>query len=252
VSPLIISLMVFGFLFIGALFGMFIRPALPAAHLNEDTKDVIRLSMSLIATLAALVIGLLIASAKSSYDAKNTQIKLITANVILVDNFLEQLGSDARSARDLLRKTIDPMIDRIWSDSTSMKVAPFAESKEAQATYISVQKIPTSNESQSSTKARIIQIIADLSQARLALFTQADTSISTPFLAIVVFWLVIIFTSFSLFVRPNPIVIVTLFVCTLSASAAIFLILEMDRPFSGLMAISAEPLHHALAPLSPQ
>lgn len=250
-SALTISIIIFTLIFAGALFSMFIRTILPPDHLSEDTKDVMRLSMALIATLAALVVGLLIASAKSSYDAKNTQVKQITANIILVDHLLEQYGSGARFARELLRKTIDPMVDRIWSDSAPATAAPFAESQEAQAVYENIQMLSPSNESQNALKAQAMQVMTGLAQARLSLFTQADTSISTPFLVIVVFWLVIIFASFSLFAHPNPIVILTLLVCTLSASAAIFLILEMDRPFSGLMAISAAPLHHALAPLSP-
>jgi hypothetical protein len=97
----------------------------------------------------------------------------------------------------------------------------------------------------------VLNAVGNLSQARLSLFTQSNDAIPTPFLAILIFWLAIIFTSFGLFVRPNRIVIVTFFVGGLSVASAIFLILEMGQPFTGLMQISSEAPRQALAPLSP-
>src|SRR5216683_7808365 len=78
----------------GVLFGMFLRKALPEHHLSGDAKDVVRLGTGLIGTIAALVLGLLIGSAKSSYDTQSTQIKQLTANIILLDRFLEEYGPE--------------------------------------------------------------------------------------------------------------------------------------------------------------
>jgi hypothetical protein len=117
---------VFAFVFCGALLGMYVRTTLPEGHLRDDVKDVVRLSTGLIGTIAALVLGLLIASAKSSYDARNTQIKQITSNVILLDTLLEQFGPDARDLRVMLRGAIGPLVDRIWAEGDNDKSAPFA------------------------------------------------------------------------------------------------------------------------------
>lgn len=250
-SALAISAIAFAFVFAGALLGMYIRNALPEGHLREDVKDVVRLSTGLIGTIAALVLGLLIASAKSSYDAKNTQIKQVTSNVIVLDTLLEQYGPDARNLRVNLRSAIGPLVDRIWNEGGNDKSAPFVATAEAQAFVKKVQELELNNEAKRVLQARVINSIADLSQSRLALFAQAHDSIPVPFLAILIFWLAIIFVSFGLFVQPNRIVIVTFFVGALSVSAAIFLILEMDRPFAGLLQISSEPLRHALASLPP-
>jgi len=250
-SPLAISAVVFPFIFGGALLGMLLRAILPKAHLSADAKDVVRLCMGLIATIAALVLGLLIASGKTSYDAKNTKIKEITVNVILIDNFLEEYGVDALPARRLLRATIGPALGRIWTEGDLTNSAPFEASPESKTFYQAIQKLAPGNDAQRSIQARVLALSTDLAQARLSLFTQAGNSIPTPFLAILAFWLAMIFASFSLFIRAGPIVIAALFVCALSATGAIFLILEMDRPFSGLLAISREPLRHALAPLPP-
>ena len=112
-SALVISLIAFACIFGGALLGMYVRNVLPEHHLREDVKDIVRLSTGLIGTIAALVLGLLIASAKSSYDARNTEIKQITSNIILLDALLEQYGPDARNLRVILRGGVGPMADRI-------------------------------------------------------------------------------------------------------------------------------------------
>jgi hypothetical protein len=243
-------LIAFALVFGGALMGIQVRNSLPEGHLAPDVKDVIRLSTGLIGTIAALVLGLLIASAKSSYDARDTQVKQITANVILLDTLLEQYGLEARNLRVILRGAVGPMADRVWNEGGNDKSSAFAATAEALAFVKKVQELEPNNDAKRALQARVLNAIADLSQSRLALFAQAHDSIPVPFLAILIFWLAIIFVSFGLFVQTNPTVIVTFFVGALSVSCAIFLILEMDQPFAGLMQISSEPLRHALAPLA--
>ena len=248
-GALAVSLIAFSIVFGGALLGMYVR--LPEGHLREDVKDVIRLSMGLIGTIAGLVLALLISSAKSSYDASNTQIKQITSNIIFLDILLEQYGPEARDLRVALRDAIPPTVDRIWNErNNGNKSEPFVATAEAMAFIKKVQELKPNNEAKRDLQARMLSALADSQQLRFELFAQAHDSISIPFLVILIFWLTIIFASFGLFSRPNPIVIVTFFVGALSVSGAIFLILEMDRPFAGLLQISSEPLRHALAPLA--
>ena len=249
-SALLISIITFALVFGGALLGMYFRNALSDDHLRDDVRDVIKLSTGLIGTIAALVLGLLIASAKSSYDARSTQIKQITANIILLDSLLEQYGPDARQLRVILRNGVPQLVDRIWNEGDRVNTGPFAATAAAQAFLNKIQELEPNNDSKRALKARVLSAAADLAQARLSLFVQHD-SIPAPFLAILIFWLTMIYGSFGLFVRPNPIVILTFFVGTLSVSASIFLILEMDQPLAGLLQISSEPLRHALAPLAP-
>jgi hypothetical protein len=246
---MVVSLIALAVILGGALVGM----ALPGHHLTEDTKDVVRLGTGLVGTIAALVLGLLIASAKSSYDTQNSQVRQITANIILVDLLLEQYGSEARMARDLLRRAVSPLVDRIWHEgsSQSAKDAPFEGNRAAEAAYAAIQELSPQNDAQRSIKARALQISTDAAQTRLLLFTQAGNSIPMPFLAVLVLWLTIIFASFGLFSRLNPTAVAVLFVCALSASGAIFLILELGQPFEGLLQISSAQLRSALAPLGP-
>jgi hypothetical protein len=249
VRPLIISAVAFALVLGGGLLGMYFRKVLSADHLRDDVKDVVRLSTGLIGTIAALVLGLLIASAKNSYDARVTQFKQITANVILLDLLLEQYGPDAGNLRGMLRIGLPVMVERITNEGRSGKPVAFETTMEAQHFVNRIQELKPNTEAQHALQTRIINAAIQLAQSRLALFTQSHDSIPAPFLTILVFWLAIIFASFGLFVRPVPIVIVTFVVGALSVSGALFLVLEMDQPFAGMFQIPTEPLNNALAPL---
>lgn len=247
--PLVISAIAFALVSGGALLGTYFRKIVSADHLRDDVKDVVRLSTGLIATIAALVLGLLIASAKSSYDARVTQFKQMTVNVILLDLLLEQYGPDAQNLRTMLRIGVPLIVERITNEGRSGKAVPFETTSEAQRFVNRIQELKPNSEAQHALQARIINAAIQLAQSRLALFTQSHDSIPAPFLTILVFWLAIIFASFGLFVRPVPVVVVTFVVGALSVSGALFLILEMDQPFEGMFQISTETLTNALAPL---
>jgi hypothetical protein len=237
----------------GALLGMLLRNTLPGHHLSSDAKDVVRLGTGLIGTIAALVLGLLIASAKSSYDTQSTQIKQMTANIVLLDNLMMQYGPETDTVRNLMRRGVVVLADRMWRENSSdlAKTGPFEADAGTEAFYAKLQQLSPRNDVQRSLQARAIQISTDVAQARLLLFAQTTNSIPMPFLVVLIFWLTIIFASFSLFARPNAIVIGSLLIFALSAAGAIFLVLELGQPFVGLMQISSAPLRDALAPLSP-
>jgi len=235
----------------GALLGMFLRSTLAEHHLSTDAKDVVRLGTGLIGTIAALVLGLLIGSAKSSYDTQSTQIKQMTANIVLLDRFLEEYGPETGAVRNLLRRGVVILADRMWRENNSdlAKAAPFEASAASEAFYLKLQELSPQNDFQRSLQARAIQLSTDIAQTRLLLFAQMGNSIPMPFLVVLIFWLTIIFASFSLFAQPNAIVIGSLFIFALSAAGAIYLVLELGQPFAGLMQISSAPLRNALVPL---
>ena len=235
----------------GTFFGMFLRNRLPEHHLSAATKDVVRLGTGLIGTIAGLVLGLLIASANSTFQTQSTQVQQLTANIVLLDRTLAQYGPETDLARNLLRRGVASMADRIWREngSTSGKVAPFEASAAALSLYDEILKLSPRNETQRSLQARALDTVQDLGKTRLLLFAEAGMAIPIPFLVVLISWLTIIFASFSLFADNNGTTIVALGIFAVSASAAIFLILELSQPFTGLMTISSEPLRNALAPL---
>src|SRR5205814_4668626 len=170
----------------GALLGMF----LPGHHLSTDDKDVVRLGTGLIGTIAALVLGLLIGSAKSSYDTQGTQVKQLTANIILLDRFLEEYGPETVALRNLMRRGVTILADRMWreNNSESAKAVPFAASTEADTFYLKLQELSPKNDFQRSLQARAIQVGTDIAQTRLLLFAQMGNSIPMPFLVVLIFW----------------------------------------------------------------
>jgi Protein of unknown function (DUF4239) len=241
----IIFLLTLGGIFLGTL----LRRILPKHHLSEDAQNVVRLGVGLIATIAALLLGLLIAAAKGSFDTQNTQVKQITADLILLDNILAQYGPEARPIRTQMRGTIGPFADQLWREKQARVAVPFETNVAAEKVYLEIQGLSPQNDLQRSLQSRAAQLSNDLAQARLLLFVESDSLIPTPFLAILAFWLVIIFASFSLFSPLNVTVFTCLSLFALSAACAIFLILELSRPFTGLLAISSAPLRNALGPL---
>jgi hypothetical protein len=244
-------LIAFACVFGGTFLGMLLRKRLPGHHLSGDTKDVVRLGTGLIGTIAALVLGLLIASANSTYETQSGQVKQLTANIVLLDRTLAQYGLETDSLRNLLRHAVATLADRIWSEngSDSEKVEAFEASASALSFYDEILKLSPRSEAQRSLQARAIDTSNDLAKTRLLLFAKAGGSIPMPFLVVLISWLTIIFASFSLFADNNATTIAALGLFALSASASIFLILELSQPFTGLMMISSAPLRNALAPL---
>ena len=248
---LLISLLVFAVIFGGALAGAAVRPFLSEQHLHSDSRDVVRMATGLIGTLAALVLGLLIASAKGTYDQKTSQVRQLTATIILLDDLLAQYGPEAVHLRNLLRQGIQPLANRIWHEGEAPTAKPvrFETTAESSAFENELEQLSPANDAQRSLKSRAIQAFTEAAQTRLQLFTQAGGSIPVPFLVILVFWLSAIFVSFTLFAQTNLIVMASLFVGALSFAGAIFLVLELGDPFAGLMGISSATLRGALLPL---
>lgn len=252
-SPLLMSLIVLACVFGGALLGMFLRNRLPKHHLTGATKDVVRLGTGLIGTIAALVLGLLIGSANGTHQTQSSQVQQLTASIVVLDRILAEYGPETNAARNLLRRAAAALASRVWREngSNSVRDEPFEASAASLSLYDAILKLSPQNDAQSSLKARAIAAAEDLARTRLLLFAETGRVIPVPFLVVLVSWLAIIFASFSLFADNNATTIVALGIFALSASAAIFLILELSEPFTGLMVISSEPLRSALAPLSP-
>jgi hypothetical protein len=248
-----ISLLVFAIIFGGALLGVLLRPLLSERHLQPDSKEIVKMATGLIGTLAALVLGLLIASAKSSFDQKTNQVRQMTATIILLDDLLAQYGPEAVPLRTRLRQSIPPLADRIWHEQEvpAGKNVHFESTAQSLTFENELERLTPNNDAQRSLQSRAVAAFTEGAQTRLLLFAQAGGSIPAPFLTILVFWLSAIFVSFTLFAQTNLVVMASLFLCALSFAGAIFLVLELDNPFTGLMGISSATLRGALLPLNP-
>lgn len=241
-----IAVLAFACFFGAALLGMRLRTALPEHHLSADNKDAIRIGMGLVATMAALVLGLLISSTKGAYDTERAEVTQMASKIIYLDRLLSSYGPDAAVTRELLRQAAVGSIKRMWPAQQNAHGPVAAGATLTEALPQSIQQLPAQDDMQRSLKAQAVSIASDLGQMRWLLFEQRESSISMPLLIVVTAWLTIIFASTGLFARLNGTVTVALMLAALSVAGAIFLVLELDTPFDGLIQISSEPMLSAL------
>jgi hypothetical protein len=249
VSSLIIGLISAGSIFGGALLGMWLRKILPERHLDDASKDTVKLGAGLLATLSALVLGLLISSAKSSFDAMNAGIAQAGAKVLLADHLLADYGPETKAVREQLRNIVASSIDRIWPEEkgkTGGWRAVESLDDEGKLYKDKLRELTPTNDFQKSRLAQALQISDDVLQTRLLLLEGQQTNLPTTFIVVLIFWLTGLFVSFGLFAPSNGVVMTVLLVCALSVASAIFLILEMNRPLDGFIKASNAPLRKAV------
>jgi hypothetical protein len=248
-TSITISLIVFGCVFGGALLGLLLHPVLRPHHLSNESKDIVKLGMGLVGTMAALVLGLLVASAKGAYDTQGAELTQLAANVALLDRVLAHYGPETKEVRDLLRDAVTRVVNQVWpKDGASDAPAP-PRSSGGDIVYDKIQGLSPKNDTQRSLQSQALSIAMDAGKLRQLMFAQATAAVSIPVLVVLVLWLTVIFMSFGLFAPFNAIVVSSLLVSALSVSGAIFLILEMYTPYSGVIAISGAPLQATLAQL---
>jgi hypothetical protein len=232
---------------IGAvLLGSRIRRRLPEHHLGGDTKDTVKLAMGLVATMSALVLGLLVSSAKTSYDNTRGQVIQMAAKISFLDRLLEDYGPEANDVRSQIRALVEEGVRQMWPSTAERAANLNPNIRGGDALYAAIQRLSPKDDVQHSLKSQASALVLDLGQSRTMLRAQSVPSISKPLLIVVVGWLMVIFLSFSLLAPPNATAILALMVAALSVGGAILLILELDHPFGGLIQISSEPLLNVL------
>lgn len=246
----VICLSVFGGVFGAALVAMRLRAALPQGHLSEVTKDTVKLAMGLVATMTALVLGLLVASTKASYDTQKNELTEMAGKIIYLDRLLVGYGPESAPARKLLRHAVERVIRRMWPDEKAGSVSPPDPTVGGTDTVTdAIYQLAPQTDAQRAAKSEAQQLIGEVGQMRWLLFEQEDSSISMPMLGIVICWVAMLFVSFGLFAPANGTAVSALLVAALSVSGAIFLILELDHPFDGVIHISSQHMRASLAHL---
>ncbi|MGC2735444.1 MAG: hypothetical protein WA212_16240 [Candidatus Acidiferrales bacterium] len=240
-----ISLITFMIICGGAVLGMALPSILPQHSLDADSRDAVKLGMALVSTMVALVLGLLIGSAKSSLDTQNAELTEMSSRIVLLDRLLALYGPETKEARDDLRGYIARVLDMVSTkeaDGTS-GVDLFPDNK---SLYDEIEKLSPKDDAQSSIKIQALSILLSLGQTRWLIAAQSVNSVPLPLLIVLTFWLAIVFTSFGLFAPRNATVVVSLLISALSVSGAIFLIVQMYSPYAGLIRVSSAPFRAAL------
>ena len=248
-SPIAASLLVFVCVFGGVLVGMWLRSILPKDHLDAESKDTVKVGIGLIATMTALVLGLVTAAAKSSFDSGSVAVKQAAMNILAVDRVLARYGSETAEIRKGLKDLLAARIDAIWShglsEPSSMNQRPSKAFTSAEEVAEAIRVLKPRDDLQRAAQSRASDLIETVLQARWLAALGVQSSVPLPFLSVLVFWLTITFTSFGVFAPRNVTVLVVLFVCAVSVSSALFMVLELDGPFDGLIKVSPDPLRYA-------
>jgi hypothetical protein len=238
-----------GCVFGGALAGLFLKGYVPSHHLNEESKDIVKLGLGVVASLSALVLGLLVSSAKGSFDSMSNELTLAAVRVIQLDRALADYGPETRPARATLRQHLHAVVAALESGDRAQleSLRAPASSRAIDGTQGLIRALVPRNDEQREHRARALSFAEDASANRWLLQLQQHNSISTPLVVVVLSWLTAIFVGLGLYSPRNATVVTALFLCALSVSGALFLIIEMDDPFEGVVRISDAPLRRAAA-----
>jgi Protein of unknown function (DUF4239) len=250
-SPIAETMIVFLCVFASGLLGLYLRSVLPQQHVQEESFAMVRLCTGVIATLTALVLGLLVASAKGTYDRVNDQVTTTAAAIVLLDRTLAQYGPQTNEARSSLRAAVAASVSTLFSahghgvaDVDTREALTRGENLQSE-----LRRLAPENDAQRLLQARALELSNQVAQTRMLAITQAHSSLPPVFLVVLVLWLSIMFAGFGLVTKNNPIVIITLFLCAFSVAGAVLMIEELNRPLEGLMKVSSEPMRYALAHL---
>jgi len=224
---------------------------LPGHHLSPETKEAVRIGMGSVATMAALVLGLLVASAKGTYDSEKAGVIVMSGKIAYLNQVLISYGPASAEAREVLWRATRAATLKIWPETPTGRELPAPSNAWGEALPQAIQRLSPDDDAQKYFKNQAASLANDLGQMRWLLFEQMESSISLPLLVIMVFWLALTFLSVGLFAPHNATVVGAQFLAALAVAGAVFLIMELDEPFTGLVKVSNHPILKVLGELKP-
>jgi hypothetical protein len=241
-------------LFIGLvgviLLGGPLRRLIPSEQLSTESRDAVKLALGLVATMTALLLGLLISSAKGSFDTARTEVIQMAAKIALLDRVLKLYGPEAMDARRALRDAIAEGVRRTWPAERGHAVRLDPNEQAGDAIYVAISHLAPHDEAQRALKTQAATLMVQLAEYRALVQAQAVSSVSKPLLIALVIWLVVIFFGFSLLAPANTTSTLALVAGAFSVSCAVMIILELDFPFAGIIRIPSDPMINTLAHLA--
>lgn len=232
------------------LLGGRISRVLPEEQLSDDSRDAVKLALGLVATMTAILLGLLISSAKGAFDTARTEVMQMAAKVTLLDRVLRLYGPEAMDARHALRDAIAEGVRRTWPADRSHPVRLDPNEQAGDAMYVTISHLAPHDEAQRALKTQASTLMVQLAEFRALVQAQAVSAVSKPLLIALVIWLVVIFFGFSLLAPANIISRLALVAGAFSVSCAVMIILELDYPFAGIIRIPSDPMINTLAHLA--
>jgi hypothetical protein len=241
-----IAVVVFVSLTAAVALGMTLSHRLASHYLSSESRDTIKLALGLVATLAALLLGLLVSSAKGSFDAEREQMNQLAAKVATLDRVLALYGPETAGARADLRGVVETAIAQTWPTEEGARSDLSLDPQRGEAIFRSIAALDPANPLQSDLKVRATNLAFELVEGRSIFVALAAAGISVPVLTLVIVWLVVILFGFSTLAPRNAVAATALIISAVAVCGAVLLLLELYTPFEGLIQISSDPLLIAL------
>ena len=249
-SAEVIGLVSLAAIFGGVLVGRFVARRLPGHHLSSETQSVVTVSVAVIGTLSALVLGLMITSANSSFSARADEVRELSLQLIRMDRNLRRYGPEADDARAKLREWGIAKTQQLFPEKGQTPPSNETTIVMLESVQDAVLALTPKSERQTYLRTLCVTLSSTLIQARWSLEQRRGHSIPGPFLILLIFWLAIVFASFGLFAPANPTALVTLFLCSVAVSGGIILIEELDNPLSGFIHVAPDSMRKALVEIT--
>jgi hypothetical protein len=253
-SSLMIAAIVLVFVFSGSMFGMWLSYRLPEHHRSAESRDAVKLATGMLSVLAALVLGLLIASVKNSFDSTDSEIRHFAATLILLNETLSDYGPETATARQMLRGYTARALADNWPEgsATPVQMEDVGSGGLLDGVRAAVLGLRGGDPSHASLRGEASSLVEDALKTRWLLIERSGSSIQTLFLEILIVWITLIFISFGYNAPRNATVATTFGLSAAALAGCIFLIVEMDTPFQGWITVSSTPMRDALAHMDPQ
>jgi hypothetical protein len=230
-----------------ALLCLFLHERLPPSQREDRTHGVVKLAIGMVVVMTSLVLGLLISSVKNSFDNIDRNVHAFSTQLILFDRALKLYGPQTQTTRTQLTAYAQRALEGTWPKSGKAAVIEDPQAGELlNQVELSLRQIKPEDPQQAQLFARALGHFQRVVELRWSLIEDAGDTISTPLLAILIAWLTLIFASFGYNAPRNGVVVATLLLCSVSIALSIYLIVEMDSPFTGAIRVSPLPVQRAL------
>jgi len=233
-------------IFGGVLVGRFAARRLPNRHLNTETQTAVTVSVAVIGTLSALVLGLMISAANTSFSGRSDEIRQLSLQLIRMDRNLRRYGPEAAETRASLRIWGFAKIQQLFPDKTKPPVSSDTTVALLESVQDQLLDLSPETERQKYLRTLCLTLSSQIIQARWSLEIRSGYSIPIPFLVLLIFWLAIVFGSFGLFAPANPTAMVALLLCSIAVAGGIVLIENLDNSGSGFIKLSSDSMRKAL------
>ncbi|HEX8047508.1 hypothetical protein [Rhizobium sp.] len=246
------ALVAFAVIFGGGILGLLIGKVMHERHRGDATQKVVQTAMGTVSLVAALVLGLLVATAKDKFDTNNKQTEEFAASLMSLNRELVNYGPDTDAIKSVLRKYAIAKIAANWPGENGPKPAPGDPPAWQLLENIrqDLRAMAPHSEAQRLVMASALETTTDLTKATWLQVAQESDHVPHPFVVVLMVWLCVLFVSFGIFAPRNATVVAALFVCALAIAGAVFLIVDMDEPFNGTITVSPAPMQDALARMS--